>query len=120
MLVGKINGAHSTPKGSPIVYLHHFVPFVDLTALYRIAHICLIASQRDGMNFVAAEYVACQRDRKGVPVLTELAGAATFMDIGSIIFNPSSAQQLSESVHRAVTLGVEERRGCMRCWRSLL
>ncbi|KAL4999895.1 glycosyl transferase [Aspergillus recurvatus] len=110
MLVGKINGEHSTPNGSPIVYLHHSIPFVDLTALYRIADVCLITSQRDGMNLVAAEYVACQRDRYGVLVLSELAGAAVFMDVGSIIFNPSSAQQLSESVHKAVTMGVEEKK----------
>ncbi|KAL4939677.1 hypothetical protein BDV06DRAFT_198368 [Aspergillus oleicola] len=110
MLVGKLNGEHSTPDGSPIVYLHHSVPFVDLTALYRIADICLITSRRDGMNLVAAEYVACQKDRYGVLVLSELAGAAAFMGGGSITFNPSSAQQLSDSIYAAATMDVEEKK----------
>ncbi|KAL4924607.1 trehalose-6-phosphate synthase [Aspergillus undulatus] len=110
MLVGQINGEHSTPDGSPIVYLHHSVPFTDLTALYRIADICLITSRRDGMNLVAAEYVACQKDRYGVLVLSELAGAAAFMGEGSITFNPSSAHQLSDSIYRAATMSREEKK----------
>ncbi|KAL3466878.1 glycosyl transferase [Aspergillus heterothallicus] len=109
-LVGKITGEHSTPDGSPIVYMHHSVPFTDLTALYRIADICLITSRRDGMNLVAAEYVACQKDRHGVLVLSELAGAAAFMGKGSITFNPSSAQQLSDAVYQAATMGVDEKK----------
>ncbi|KAL3449204.1 glycosyl transferase [Aspergillus insuetus] len=109
-LVGKITGEHSTPEGSPIVYMHHSVPFTDLTALYRIADICLITSCRDGMNLVAAEYVACQKDRHGVLVLSELAGAAAFMGKGSITFNPSSTQQLSDAVHQAATMDKKEKR----------
>ncbi|KAL4900098.1 hypothetical protein BDW74DRAFT_103578 [Aspergillus multicolor] len=112
MLVGKINGEHSTPDGSPIIYLHHSVPFTDLTALYRIADICLITSRRDGMNLVAAEYVACQKDRYGVLVLSELAGAAAFMSKGSITFNPSSAQQLADAIYQAATMSqAEKKRG---------
>ncbi|KAL4781032.1 glycosyl transferase [Aspergillus varians] len=110
MLVGKINGEHSTPDGSPLLYLHHSVPFTDLTALYRVADICLITSRRDGMNLVAAEYVACQKNRYGVLVLSELAGAAAFMGTGSITFNPSSAQQLSDSIYKATTMSLEEKK----------
>ncbi|KAL5050969.1 hypothetical protein BDW71DRAFT_80990 [Aspergillus fruticulosus] len=110
MLVGKINGEHSTPDGTPIIYLHHSVPFTDLTALYRIADICLITSRRDGMNLVAAEYVACQKDRYGVLVLSELAGAAAFMSKGSITFNPSSAQQLADAIYKAATMSDEEKK----------
>ncbi|KAL4875402.1 glycosyl transferase [Aspergillus karnatakaensis] len=110
MLVGKINGEHSSPDGSPIIYIHHSVPFTDLTALYRIADICLVTSHRDGMNLVAAEYVACQKDRYGVLVLSELAGAAAFMGEGSITFNPSSAQQLTDSIYKAATMTREEKK----------
>ncbi|KAL4813755.1 hypothetical protein BDW67DRAFT_187346 [Aspergillus spinulosporus] len=110
MLVGKINGEHSTPDGSPIIYLHHSVPFTDLTGLYRVADICLITSRRDGMNLVAAEYVACQKDRYGFLVLSELAGAAAFMSKGSITFNPSSAQQLADAVYKATTMSPEEKK----------
>jgi trehalose 6-phosphate synthase len=100
----------ATPDGTPIIYLHHSVPFTDLTALYRIADVCLITSRRDGMNLVAAEYVACQKDRYGVLVLSELAGAAAFMSKGSITFNPSSAQQLADAVYKAATMSHEEKK----------
>ncbi|RDW72692.1 trehalose-6-phosphate synthase [Aspergillus mulundensis] len=110
MLVGKISGTHSTPDGSPIVYMHHSVPFTDLTALYRIADMCLITSRRDGMNLVAAEYVACQGGRFGVLVLSELAGAAAFMSQGSVTFNPSSVQQMADAIYKAATMGEGERR----------
>ncbi|KAL2871631.1 trehalose-6-phosphate synthase [Aspergillus lucknowensis] len=109
-LVGKINGEYSTPEGSPIVYMHHSVRFTDLTALYRIADICLITSPRDGMNLVAAENVACQKGRYGVLVLSELAGAAAFMGKGSITFNPASAQQLSDAIYEAASMGAEEKK----------
>lgn len=62
------------------------------------------------MNLVAAEYVACQKDRYGVLVLSEFAGAAAFMGTGSITFNPSSAQQLSDSIYQAATMDVEEKK----------
>lgn len=62
------------------------------------------------MNLVAAEYVACQKDRYGVLVLSELAGAAAFMGTGSITFNPSSAQQLSDSIYQAAMMDVEEKK----------
>lgn len=90
--------------------MHHFVPFADLSALYRIADICLITSRRDGMNLVASEYVACQEGRYGFLVLSELAGAAAFMGPGSITFNPSSAQQFSDSVYKAMTMDPEKKR----------
>jgi trehalose 6-phosphate synthase len=109
-LVGKINGEHSTPYGTPIVYIHRSVSFADLSALYRISDVCLITSSRDGMNLVAAEYVACQKDRYGVLVLSELAGAAAFMGTGSITFNPSSGQQVCDSIYKAATMSREEKK----------
>ncbi|KAE8154762.1 glycosyl transferase [Aspergillus avenaceus] len=109
-LVGKINGEHATPDGTPLIYMHRSVSFTELTALYTVANACLLTSQRDGMNLVASEYVACQKDRHGVLVLSELAGAASFMTGGSITFNPSSAQELSESLYNAITMDKEERR----------
>ncbi|KAL4911774.1 hypothetical protein BDW62DRAFT_215528 [Aspergillus aurantiobrunneus] len=81
-IVGKTNGEHSTPDWAPILDIHHSVPFTDLTALYRIADICLITSRCDGMNLVAAEYHT---------------------------FNLSSAQQLSDSVYKAATMSRKEK-----------
>lgn len=62
------------------------------------------------MNLVASEYVACQADRHGVLILSEFAGAASFMSGGSVTFNPTSAQELSDAVERVMRMGKEERR----------
>lgn len=61
------------------------------------------------MNLVALEYVACQENRHGVLVLSEFAGAAQFLKSGSISFNPSSAEDLSNALHKALTMEAGER-----------
>lgn len=62
------------------------------------------------MNLVASEYVACQEARHGVLVLSEFTGAASFLNRGSILFNPSSAEGLSGALHKAITMGQDERK----------
>ncbi|KAE8355245.1 glycosyl transferase [Aspergillus coremiiformis] len=111
-VVGKINGEHliATPDGTPLIYMHRSVSFTELTALYFISDICLLTSQRDGMNLVASEYVACQQNKHGVLVLSELTGAASFMSGGSVTFHPSSVQDLSDAVYKALTMNEKEKK----------
>lgn len=72
------------------------------------------------MNLVAAEYVACQEDRYGVLVLSELAGAAAFMKEGSITFHPSSVEEVSDALYQAVTMDVTERKKKYQNLRSFI
>jgi trehalose 6-phosphate synthase len=125
-LAGKINGKHgawgihdvselltdglATPEGTPLLYMHRSVPFTELTALYSVADVCLLTSTRDGMNLVSFEYVACQEQRHGVLVLSEFAGAASFMAQGSIAFHPANTTELSEAIFRALNLDQSERK----------
>ncbi|KAJ5773687.1 hypothetical protein N7457_008583 [Penicillium paradoxum] len=109
-LAGKINGKHATPEGTPLLYMHRSVPFNELTALYSVADVCLLSSTRDGMNLVAFEYVACQQERHGVLVLSEFAGAASFMTNGSIPFHPANTTEMSEALHTALNLNAAERK----------
>ncbi|OKL58230.1 hypothetical protein UA08_06393 [Talaromyces atroroseus] len=109
-LVGKICGEHCAPDNFPLVYMHRSISFTELTALYSVAEVCLVTSQRDGMNLVASEYIACQGHRHGVLVLSEFAGAASFMQEGSILFHPSSTDQLSQAIYQAVTMNQDERK----------
>ncbi|EAW13273.1 trehalose-6-phosphate synthase [Aspergillus clavatus NRRL 1] len=109
-LVGKICGNHATPEGVPLIYIHRSVAFPELTALYCISKACLITSRREGMNLVASEYVACQEGRWGVLMLSELAGAASFMHHGSVTFHPSSSHELSNAIYQAVTMDEEEKK----------
>lgn len=90
--------------------MHRSVPFTELTALYSVADVCLLTSTRDGMNLVSFEYVACQEKRHGVLVLSEFAGAASFMGQGSISFHPANTTELSEAIFRALNLDPSERK----------
>ncbi|KAJ5085008.1 Alpha-trehalose-phosphate synthase subunit [Penicillium argentinense] len=109
-IAGKINGKHATPEGTPLLYMHRSVPFTELTALYSVADACLLTSTRDGMNLVSFEYVACQEKRHGVLVLSEFAGAASFMREGSIPFHPANTTEMSESIFHALNLDPAERK----------
>lgn len=127
-IAGKINGKHgmfyfaaleiytniltgiATPSGTPLLYMHRSVPFEELTALYSVADVCLLTSTRDGMNLVSFEYVACQDKRKGILVLSEFAGAASFMKEGSITFHPANTTELSDAIYKATTMSDQERR----------
>ncbi|KAJ5152666.1 uncharacterized protein N7482_009144 [Penicillium canariense] len=109
-LAGKINGKYATPDGTPLLYMHRSVPFTELTALYSVADVCLLTSTRDGMNLVSFEFVACQEKRQGVLVLSEFAGAASFMREGSISFHPANTTEMSEALYAALKLDPDERR----------
>ena len=60
------------------------------------------------MNLVSHEYVAAQRDRHGILLLSEFAGAAEQLH-GSVLFNPWDVDGMVEALHRAVTMGPAER-----------
>jgi len=108
-LVGKINGEFSTPGWTPIVYLRRNLPRAELAALYALADLAWVGPLRDGLNLVAKEYVACQREGAGVLLLSEFAGAAAEMG-EAILVNPYDEERTAESVARALALPESERR----------
>lgn len=123
-LVGRINGkfGKSTPnvvcvpmliipgtiEFMPIHFLHQSVSFDELTALYAVSDACLVSSTRDGMNLVSYEYIATQRKRNGVMILSEFTGAAQSLN-GAIIVNPWNTEELAGAIHDAVTMPSEQR-----------
>lgn len=107
-LVGRINGKFGTVEFMPIHFLHQSVPFDELTALYAVSDACLVSSTRDGMNLVSYEYIATQRKRHGVMILSEFTGAAQSLN-GSLIVNPWNTEELAGAIHDAVTMGPEQR-----------
>lgn len=107
-LVGRINGKFGTIEFMPIHFLHQSVNFEELTALYAVSDACLVSSTRDGMNLVSYEYIATQRKRHGVMILSEFTGAAQSLN-GALIVNPWSTEELSQAIHKAVTMSPEQR-----------
>jgi trehalose 6-phosphate synthase/phosphatase len=79
-------------------------------ALYHVADVMLISSVRDGMNLVAYEYIACQKDRAGVLIISEFAGAAQSLGAGAIQVNPWDVHDLAIAINGALGLSPLERR----------
>lgn len=110
-LVGQLCGKHShLTSGPPVLYLDQAIDFHDLVALYRAADVLLVTSIRDGMNLVAFEYVASHEGSNGVLVLSEFTGAMQSMGGGALRVNPWNIEETSCTIHRALTMGEEERK----------
>jgi len=108
-LVGEINGAFGTPEWTPVVYIRRPVTRATLVALYAAADVGWVTPLRDGMNLVAKEYVACQRDGAGVLVLSEFAGAAAEMG-EALMVNPYDDERTAAALVQALEMPVDERR----------
>jgi trehalose 6-phosphate synthase/phosphatase len=111
--VGHMNGAYGTFGSPPVHYLRQSVSQRDLVALYCAADVMLVTPLRDGMNLVAKEFVASRADGDGVLVLSEFAGAAAELN-GAITINPYDVDAVAESIRRALSMPLEERRARMR------
>jgi trehalose 6-phosphate synthase/phosphatase len=111
--VGHINGAYGTLRSLPVHYVHQSVSQRDLVALYCAADVMLVTPLRDGMNLVAKEFVAARTDDDGVLVLSEFAGAAAELN-GAMTVNPYDVEGVADTIQRALSMPVEERRARMR------
>jgi trehalose 6-phosphate synthase/phosphatase len=106
--VGRINGACTTLRSTPIQYMHRSISQRDLVALYSAADVMLVTPLRDGMNLVAKEFVASRVDNDGVLVLSELAGAAS--ELGdAVLINSYDADAVGAAVERALRMPQIER-----------
>lgn len=101
-LVGRINGKFSTLNWIPVWYLFHTVPFERLAALYTMADVGLVTPLRDGMNLVAKEYIASQKE-KGVLILSDMAGAT--QELGeAILLTPTREEEISQAILDALRM----------------
>jgi trehalose 6-phosphate synthase/phosphatase len=107
--VGQLNGKYATLLNSPIHFIHGSIPFVDLCAMYALADIALVTPLIDGMNLVAKEFIACQRENAGLLILSEFAGAAEEL-FNAILVNPYDSAAVAGTLTDALALPTEEKR----------
>ena len=107
--IGQLNGKYATLLNSPIHFIHGSIPFVDLCALYALADIALVTPLIDGMNLVAKEFIACQRENPGLLILSEFAGAAEEL-FNAFLVNPYDSAAVATILTDALALPIEERR----------
>ncbi|HEU4820589.1 MAG TPA: trehalose-6-phosphate synthase [Qipengyuania sp.] len=110
---GQINGARSRIDLVPIRYVNQGHSAAELFGIYRASKIGLVTPLRDGMNLVAKEYVTAQDpDDPGVLILSRFAGAAQQLGCGgkgALLVNPQSADEIAESIRRALDMAPDER-----------
>ncbi len=109
-LIKKINNKYSRGSWKPVIYRDTKSEHSDLAAYYRLADVAIISSVYDGMNLVAKEFIASQVNKKGVLVLSELAGAAEELE-GALLVNPYDVEEFSDSIKTALDMN-EERKMC--------
>jgi len=106
--IGRINGKYSNLSWRPIIYQYKSLSFNELVALYDISLVGLITPLRDGMNLVAKEYIACQKENIGVLILSEMAGAAVELH-ESIIITPNDIEATADAIITALEMPKKER-----------
>lgn len=129
--VGAINGRFASLQNSPVHFIHGSVGFTELCALYAVADVAMVTPLRDGLNLVAKEYVACQREivaggeaaagvpgapevasvraTPGVLILSEFTGAAEEL-FSAIIVNPNDVHEVANALATALAMEPAERR----------
>ena len=113
----RVNGRHAEFDWAPVRYLNKSFSRATLAGFYRIARVGLVTPLRDGMNLVAKEYVAAQNpDDPGVLILSRFAGAARELG-AALVVNPFDQDQMTQALHRALTMTLEERQ---RRWREMM
>jgi trehalose 6-phosphate synthase/phosphatase len=108
ILVSEINSTYGSFDWMPIQYLYRSLNFNELSALYRVADIALITPLRDGMNLVAKEFIAAkEQDKKGVLVLSEMAGAANELS-AALLVNPHDLPMMAQAIRQALEMSEAE------------
>ncbi len=107
LLVGRINGKFGRIDWTPIHYFYRSLPLSALSAFYRMSHVALVTPLRDGMNLVCKEFIASKLDRKGVLILSEMAGSAKELS-DAILINPNDIDQIVGALKEALMMPENE------------
>ncbi|HVK97067.1 MAG TPA: bifunctional alpha,alpha-trehalose-phosphate synthase (UDP-forming)/trehalose-phosphatase, partial [Flavisolibacter sp.] len=102
-LVSKINSQLGSIHWQPVNYRYNFLAFDEMVALYTACDLVLITPLRDGMNLVAKEFVASRKDKKGVLVISEMAGAARELT-DALIINPNDVSEIADKINEGLEM----------------
>jgi trehalose 6-phosphate synthase len=106
-LVAVVNHRHGTPDWMPI-QLKLRDDLDEALAAYRHYDVLLVNAMFDGMNLVAKEGPIINQ-REGVSILSENTGAHEELAEYALSVNPFDIQELSDSIHAALTMAQDER-----------
>ncbi|APH56558.1 Alpha,alpha-trehalose-phosphate synthase [UDP-forming] [Granulibacter bethesdensis] len=107
---GAINAEMGTPHWQPLRLVTQAGRRDVIAGYMRLAKVALVTPARDGMNLVAKEFIAAQRaEDPGVLILSRFAGAADHLQ-EALIVNPHDHDSLAETIARALSMPLPERR----------
>jgi trehalose 6-phosphate synthase len=106
-LVGAVNGDYGELGYPAVHYLRTSLSLEALVPLYMAADVMLVTPLRDGMNLVAKEFVAARRDKEGVLVLSEFAGASDELS-DALLVNPHDPDAIVDAMRAALDLPQHE------------
>ena len=105
--ISNINSKIGTIHWQPIIYQYNCVSFEQMMALYTSCHLALITPLRDGMNLVAKEFVASRKDKRGVLVISEMAGAARELT-NALTINPNDVNEMASKIKEGLEMNATE------------
>ncbi len=109
--VAEVNGRWSTGGWEPVVHLPRALSFGEVVDHYLAADVFWVTSLQDGMNLTAKEFIASHAatGRSGVLILSRHTGAACQLGAAALLTDPRSAQDLVDTLHRALAMSPGER-----------
>lgn len=105
--ISQINSIIGGVHWQPVIYQYTNLRFEEMLALYTACDLALITPMRDGMNLVAKEFVASRKDKRGVLVISEMAGAARELTDGLTI-NPNDLIEMADKIKEGLEMNEEE------------
>jgi trehalose 6-phosphate synthase/phosphatase len=117
--IGHINGLYGNVLWQPILYQYCHLTFNQLLGFYTACDVALVTPLRDGMNLVAKEFVASRKDKQGVLVLSEFAGAATELH-DAVIVHPNDIGLMKEAMLKALEMPGDQQRAAIETMQTYL
>ncbi len=106
-MISNINSEIGNIHWQPVIYQYNTLSFEEMMALYTSCDMALITPLRDGMNLVSKEFVASRKDKKGVLVLSEMAGAARELT-DALTINPNDILETAQKIKTGLEMPEEE------------
>lgn len=105
--ISHINSKVGNIQWMPVIYQYNSLDFEEMLALYTSCDLALITPLRDGMNLVSKEFVASRKDRKGVLVLSEMAGAARELT-DALTINPNDICEMAAKIKEGLEMNEQD------------
>ncbi len=105
--VGRINGRLAEGTWTPIQFFCRNFSKEELLPYFMAADFAMVTPIRDGMNLVAKEYCAIQKDNRGALILPE-----------AFVVNPYSQHRMVEAIYKVLTLPSDDKQTRMAACRQ--